>query len=57
MIKAEVVFEDGEIHLNGFEITIEEFSDRPFDIFKNGNWVKSFRKVEEAIAFCLEHKA
>ena len=57
MIKAEVVFEDGEIHLNGFEITIEEFSARPFDIFKNGNWVKSFRKVEEAITYCMEHKA
>ena len=54
MIKAEVVFSDREMHINGFEIVIDSFAHSPFDIFKNNHWVKSFEIVEDAIRYCLQ---
>lgn len=55
MIKCEVVFDGKEIHVNGFEIVIEGFAYAPFDIFKDGMWVKSVRTVEQAIKYCMEN--
>ena len=56
MIKAEVVFDDWEIKVNGCEILIQHDYDYVlYEIYKNGKLVEQFESsVEKAIAYCLQ---
>lgn len=56
MIKAEVVFDDREIKVNGYEILIQHDYDYVlYEIYKNGKLVEQFESsVEKAIAYCME---
>lgn len=56
MIRAEVVFDDWKINVNGFEICIQhDYDDVVYEVYKNDILVNEFeRSLEQAIAYCLE---
>ena len=57
MIKVEVVFDGDKIICNGFVVDAD-FENSEFDVcIVDGGYMDSFDTVEQAIAFCMEHKA
>lgn len=57
MIKAEVVFSNHRIVLNGFEVDVD-FDSLEYDVcLVEGVFVGSFSTLEQAITYCMEHKA
>lgn len=54
MIKAEVVFDQSEIIVNGYTFSCLNVYGDGIGIYKDGNLVACFMQIEKAIAYCLE---
>lgn len=52
MIRAEVVFIENKITINGFSI---EKTFLTWNVFALETWIDDFLTLEEAIAYCLEN--
>lgn len=57
MIKAEVVFDDWKVKVNGYDILIQHDHDFVlYEIYKGDELIKQFENsIEKAIKYCLEN--
>lgn len=58
MTKAEVIFDDWKILVNGFEILIQHDYDYVlYEIYKGDDLIEQFESsVEKAVKYCMEYE-
>lgn len=54
MIKAEVIFDESEIHVNGFIIQESSSGDAWYIVNDDHDVIETFFELEQAIRYCLE---